>query len=582
MAVIEETSARQARLPHVDLRPARTGRHRGTRVPSASGQVLPVPPSVEQKYSYIYRELPLLVLTSLVSISCLLVSQVHFIRLNPWLLVFVPFLVFTVAYYLISLRISLTSRNFPIRKHHDLVSTWRPLEYPSVDILLPICNEPISVLHNTWTYVGRLAEHYPGKVTVYVLDDGNDGRAARLAGQMSFEYLVRPNRGWFKKAGNLRHGYQQSGGEFLVIFDADFCPREDFLHETLPYMHAYPDLGIVQTPQYFRVNRRQTWMERGAGAVQELFYRVVQVSRDRLNGAICVGSCGVYRRAALDTIGGTALIEHSEDVHTGFGLSQAGWGLRYLPINLAMGLCPEDPDSFFVQQYRWCAGSMSLLGSRTFWKSKLRRSTRLCYISGFCYYVHTAVFTFITPLIPIVLIVTLPNQVRLANYLWILPSTVYNLVVFPLWNKTKFGLEALMARYLYGWSHAFAIWDIVRKRQMGWQSTGSGGKKNTGRMWKAIGWYGGLTSVTWAAVAAVRLVQYGFWNYIFLFATGVMYGTIVWMAFHSRKQGRRIIELPDRDGADRADGAPSTIDLPRSADQTRPALDNGRGPRPAR
>jgi cellulose synthase (UDP-forming) len=549
MAVVEEARNRPISLVRAPSTAESRGRHRAPHVPAASGQVLPIPPNQQQKYSYVYRELPLLVLTSLVSISCLIVSQVHFIRLNPWLLVFVPFLVFTIAYYLISLRISLTSRNFRLDRHQELVSNWRPLAYPSVDILLPICNEPISVLRNTWTYVQRLAEYYPGRVSVYVLDDGNDARAGTLAKQVRFEYLVRPNRGWFKKAGNLRHGYQQSNGDFLVIFDADFCPRTDFLHETLPYMYAYPDLGIVQTPQYFRVDRRQTWMERGAGAVQELFYRVVQVSRDGLNGAICVGSCGVYRREALDAIGGTALIEHSEDVHTGFDLARSGWRLRYLPINLAMGLCPEDPDSFFVQQYRWCAGSMSLLGSRKFWKSKLRFSTRLCYLSGFCYYMHTAVFTFVTPMIPIVLIVTLPNEVRLANYLWILPSTVYNLIVFPLWNKTKFGKEAMMARYLYGWSHAFAIWDILRKRQMGWQSTGSSSKKNTHRMWKAIGIFGGVTSAAWVVSAGIRLVQYGFWNYIFLFATGLLYASMVAMAFHSRKQWRRIIVLPERNPA---------------------------------
>ena len=543
MVSLQDAPLRGSSRSRDDLSPEQA-RHRRGRRPRSTANPLPRPPDGQQKYSYVHRELALLVLTSLVSITCLLVSQVHFIQLNPWLLVFVPFLTFTLAYYLISLRISLTSRNFDLARHLELVEGWHPTSYPAVDIMLPICNEPLGVLRNTWNHVRRLTEHYPGLVTVYVLDDGDDPRAAEMAKQVGFRYLVRPNRGWFKKAGNLRYGYEHSRGEFLVIFDADFCPRTDFLHETLPYLQTYPELGIVQTPQYFRVDRGQTWMERGASAVQELFYRVVQVSRDRLDGAICVGSCAVYRRTALDSVGGTALIEHSEDVHTGFDLSQAGWALRYLPINLAMGLCPGDPDSFVVQQYRWCAGSMSLLGSGKFWTAKIRPSTRLCYLSGFCYYVHTALFTFIGPLIPIVLIVALPDQVRLANYLWILPSTVYNLVVFPLWNKVRFGPEAMMARYLYGWSHAFAIWDILRGRRMGWQSTGSAGKKNTRRIWWAIGLYGGLTAGAWVFVAALRLVQFGFWNYVFLLATGLVYAALIGMAFWARRPRRRVIVLP--------------------------------------
>ena len=51
--------------------------------------------------------------------------------------------------------------------------------------------------------------------------------------------------------------------------------------EMLPYFAADPSLGIVQSPQYFQTEGRKSWIERGAGAVQELFYRLVQVSRDR-------------------------------------------------------------------------------------------------------------------------------------------------------------------------------------------------------------------------------------------------------------------------------------------------------------
>ena len=155
-----------------------------------------------------------------------------------------------------------------------------------------------------------------------------------------------------KPAARLR----QLVGEFILILDADFAPRADLPAEMLPYLIADPRLGIVQSPQYFRTGARMSWIERGAGAVQELFYRLMQVSRDRHDGAICVGSCAIYRREALAANGGTTLIEHSEDVHTGFDLRRAGWGLRYIPVPLAAGLCPSDPGSFLIQQYRWCAG----------------------------------------------------------------------------------------------------------------------------------------------------------------------------------------------------------------------------------
>ena len=51
---------------------------------------------------------------------------------------------------------------------------------------------------------------------------------------------------------------QVSCGDFILLLDADFAPRHDLLNEALPYMDAYPDTGIVQTPQFFRIADDQT------------------------------------------------------------------------------------------------------------------------------------------------------------------------------------------------------------------------------------------------------------------------------------------------------------------------------------
>jgi cellulose synthase (UDP-forming) len=338
-----------------------------------------------------------------------------------------------------------------------------------------------------------------------------------------------------KKAGNLRYGFSQSSGEFILILDADFAPRPDLPAEMLPYVAADPKLGIIQSPQYFRTSARMSWIERGAGAVQELFYRLTQVSRDRHDGAICVGSCAIYRRRALAMNGGTTLIEHSEDVHTGFDLRRAGWGLRYIPVPLATGMCPPDPDSFLTQQYRWCAGSMSLLSSRKFWATRMRWRTRCCYLSGFCYYVHTALFTFVAPVIPLTMLVFLPEKVRLINYIFILPAFLYNMIVFPAWHHCRFGPSALMAKLLYGWSHAFAIWDLLRRRPMGWQPTGGSARKSrTRRIWTGIALWNGTTSAAWVLLAFWRTVNESM-NFVVLLAIGLMTLAITVMALFSRR-----------------------------------------------
>ena len=62
-------------------------------------------------------------------------------------------MVFTIAYYLISLCVNVGTRGFDLDAHRELVASWHPSRYPSLDVFLPVCGEPLAVLHNTWVHV---------------------------------------------------------------------------------------------------------------------------------------------------------------------------------------------------------------------------------------------------------------------------------------------------------------------------------------------------------------------------------------------------------------------------------------------
>ena len=507
----------------IDRRTDRFGRPRR----SAYAPV-PLPPTNAEKYVYDKRRLPVLMIASFVSFSCLLASQTLLLRSTPAMLFLAPAVGFTIIYYLVSIAVNVFTRGFSFRDHNRVVQAWRPARYPSVDVFLPVCCEPAHVLQNTWANVRDMAWAYPGPIYVHVLDDSPEPTLQRMAMAFRFDYVRRHNRGWFKKAGNLRNAFERTNGEYILILDADFAPRPDMINEMLPYFYAEPGIGIVQSPQFFRVHGGQGWVERGAGMVQELFYRSVQVSRQNHGAAICVGSCAIYRREALNSIGGTALVEHSEDVHTGFDLNRAGWKLRYIPVALAAGLCPPDVNSFFTQQYRWCAGSMSLLSSAKFWRTKLAVRARLSYFSGFMYYVHTALFTFVAPVIPIVLLYVFPYRISLANYVLILPSILYNTIIFPLWHRSRYRLDAWTVKMIYGWSHAFAILDILVGRRMGWQPTGGTAKKSkTRRLWIGMSVWTGATAVLWVGGAAYQMLHTNALRYAAAFLAGMFFLTVV-------------------------------------------------------
>ena len=267
-------------------------------VPGASSVVLPMPPTDKEKYSYVRRHSWILTVCTVLTFPPLVYSQIRLFDDSPWFLVYAPFMVLGTLTFFVSLLADGIGRGFDLAEHRKIAASWLPLWYPSVDVFLPTYGEPIELLRNSWTNVAALRAAYNGKLTPYVLDDGARPEVKWLARQFGFAYAVRPNRGWYKKSGNLKYGFEISDGDFILLLDADFAPRPDLLDETLPYFALFPEVGIVQTPQYFHVVDEQTWVERGAGAIQELFYRSIQATRARKEGAICVGSCAVYRRTA--------------------------------------------------------------------------------------------------------------------------------------------------------------------------------------------------------------------------------------------------------------------------------------------
>ena len=467
------------------------GRHRWAGIPPA--------PTDNEKYGYLPRHVGFIAVVVLMGALSITASQLAFEINDPiaW-----PFFAFTglfIVYQLVSWPVNYACRGrFCLRDHLELVASWRPRTYPAVDIYLPICGEPIAVLRNTWDGVTGLVDAYP-RARPYVLDDGASDEARALAVEYGFTYIRRDRPGEHKKAGNLRHAFQVTSGEHIVVFDADFRPRADFLFETLPYMDD-PTVGIVQTPQYFRVDARQTWIERGAGAVLEVFYRSVQVSRDRLGSALCVGSNAVYRREAIAPFGGFTLIPYAEDSHTGLDARRAGYDLRYLPLCLAAGLCPNTTDSFVRQQYRWATGALSLTFAAYMWRCPMLFRSRLPYLSGILWTVYTAARTLVTPLLPLSLLIFRPNLVEPANFLLLIPAVITGTVLYPLWHRSSFGLSTWPTALCIGWAQTLAIWDYARGTTMSWQPTRTPGDA-IGRFRTGIVCWNGALGLLWVVMS---------------------------------------------------------------------------------
>jgi hypothetical protein len=217
------------------------------------------------------------------------------------------------------------------------------------------------------------------------------------------------------------------------------------------------------------------WLQRAAGSAQVVFYRCIQPARDRHDAAICVGTSAVYRRAALERSGGFAAIEHSEDVYTGLLLAEAGYHLRYVATVVTKGLCPDSFAGFVTQQYRWCAGSTSMVLSRHFGARSLTARQRLCYWAGLLHYVTTAVDVLALSVPPLLMVWFAADRVAVENHVFVLLALATGQALVPFISGNGDSLVNLARVHTtYSFAHLVQVVDHLRGREEdGWVPTGA-------------------------------------------------------------------------------------------------------------
>ena len=224
-------------------------------------------------------------------------------------------------------------------------------------MLIPIFQEPLEILEQT--LLAARAMDY-ARLAIYVLDDGHRDEVHELAQRLGAHYLRGPRE--HAKAGNLNAALAQTQGDLVAIFDTDHIPTRSFLRRRCRGSRT-EDVGVVQTPHVFRnpdIFQRAFRLEGRIPNEADLFNRGIQPARDAWGGAFFVGSGAVFRREALEEIGGFQVLSITEDIHTCVHMHAAGWRSVFVDKALAVGLAAEDLSSYVVQRRRWMLGCLQI------------------------------------------------------------------------------------------------------------------------------------------------------------------------------------------------------------------------------
>ncbi|WP_316192693.1 cellulose synthase catalytic subunit [Bradyrhizobium sp. SZCCHNRI1029] len=236
-------------------------------------------------------------------------------------------------------------------------------EQPAVDVFICTYDEPMEIVERS--ILAALALDYPNK-TVWVLDDTRRDRLRAFCDEVGARHLTRPdNKG--AKAGNLNNALaataQLSNAPVILVLDADFAPRRDFLQRTVGLLLSEPDIAVVQTPQFYynpdpiqhNLLASSHWVDD-----QRFFFDVFQPAKDAWGCAFCVGTSFVVRRERLMEIGGFPHAAISEDINLTYTLLKRGHRTVWLNEPLSFGLSAEGVPEYITQRARWCLGTIQV------------------------------------------------------------------------------------------------------------------------------------------------------------------------------------------------------------------------------
>lgn len=230
----------------------------------------------------------------------------------------------------------------------------KPRRHWTVDVLTTACpGEPRGMILRT--LIAMSAIRYPHEN--YLCDEGDDPVLKEACQALGIHHITRKHK-TDAKAGNINNALKQATGEVVVVLDPDHEPAPFLLERVLGHFED-PAVGFVQSVQAYR-NQHESYVADGAAKQTYLFYGPLMIGMNAYGTTQAIGANCVFRRVALDSIGGHAA-GLSEDMHTTMRLYAKGWRSVYVPEILTRGLVPSSLSAFCKQQLKWACGSMELL-----------------------------------------------------------------------------------------------------------------------------------------------------------------------------------------------------------------------------
>lgn len=235
-------------------------------------------------------------------------------------------------------------------------------DLPPVSIVVPAYNEAAVIGH---AIESLLQLDYP-TYEILIVDDGSTDGTAAVAGRWEGERggvavrLLRKRNGG--KATALNAGIAHARYQFVLCMDSDSWMEPGSLRAAIPRFRD-PSIGAVAGN--VKVGNRDRLLTK----LQALEYIEGLNMPRRAQGFIAAvnivpGPVGIFRREALEEVGGYDTDTFAEDADLTLKLVTAGWKIVYEDRAITWTQAPDNALDLIQQRYRWTRGILQAVRKR--------------------------------------------------------------------------------------------------------------------------------------------------------------------------------------------------------------------------
>jgi len=238
----------------------------------------------------------------------------------------------------------------------------RLFDYPITDkkytisVLVPAYNEEKTIKD---TILAIFNIDYPIEELI-VINDGSSDKTREIVEGLLKKYpkLKLINKANSGKGDSLNQGIKISKGELVVVVDADSYPSKDSFGKLVGF---FDEEKVGAATCVFVPRNANTFFEK----LQLIEYNVIAFSRKLLGylDAIYVtpGPLAMYRKTALEKVGGFDTKNMTEDIEITWRLTGAGYERRMCLSASATTTVPNTLKAWYRQRRRWNVGGLQCI-----------------------------------------------------------------------------------------------------------------------------------------------------------------------------------------------------------------------------